>query len=449
MFGALLVDILIIDRALMGFSLAVHIILAVIGMSLPVMISAAELLSMRGGNSGYKVLASRMTKALVLFFAVGTASGTVVAMELFLLWPKFMALAGQVAILPVYMEVFAFFTEAIFIAIYVHTFDSDWGKLRHWLASVIIIIGSAATAMFITLLNAFMNTPVGFNIQTYLQTGNLTDISPTAVFSSPSAGVEVPHVLATSYFAGIMLILAYLAYGFIKSDSDVLRRYYGSGMRIAFAIGIVATLAALVTGIVSITSLYSLQPEKYAALEADLVPMANAPEYIGGLFINGSYKYYIAIPGLQSLLATGSLSGSVPGLSSYPQSTWPPLFPLHVMFDVVVFGGFLEGLLMFLIVAMAFLRMKPLENKTVLWLLVAAGVFGLFVLEDGWIMEELGRQPWIIYNVMTVASAANYSTGVLPIMALLALFYITVIPFTIIVLNRVLRAEKLEEVLKA
>ena len=126
----------------MGFSLAVHIGIVMIGMALPLIIVLSEFLGIRRNDEDYHALAKRLTKILVVFFAIGTASGTVVAMELLLLWPKFMALVGQVSILPLYIEVFAFFMEAIFLAIYVYSWNRFTNKYVHLLAGVFVCIGA-------------------------------------------------------------------------------------------------------------------------------------------------------------------------------------------------------------------------------------------------------------------------------------------------------------------
>lgn len=426
----------------MAISLAVHIILASLGMALPIMIFGAEVIGARTGDKNYTVLAKRLTIAFVVLFAVGTASGTIVAINIFLLWPNFMALVSHVAIIPVYMEVFAFFAETVFIGIYAYSWDKFKGKYSHALTCIPLIIGSALSATFITMLNAFMNTPAGFNIANYLSTGALTNVQPFAVFNTPSTWVEISHVLATSYFAGAFIIVGYFAIMLLRTKDEKLKRYFMKGLKIAFCIAIVATIAAVYTGIISIQNIYTTQPEKYAAIEGNLVPKTNAAEMIGGIPINGSFKYYIDIPNLQSILATGSANGSVPGLSSFPKSTWPPLF-VHIMFDFMVGVGFAIGGFVMIIVLLAIIKRKPLENKYILMLLVAVSGLSVLLLEDGWAMAEIARQPWIIYNVMLVSSAANYSASIIPAGIAILLFYILIIPLTAVVLARIFRKREL------
>lgn len=432
------------DRFLMGFSLAIHIILASLGMILPVIMLSAEYLAVKKNDNNYNVLAKRLSIVFVVLFAVGTASGVVVAVNLLVLWPKFMSLVSQVAILPVYCEVFVFFMESIFIAIYFTSCDKFKNKYYHILVGVPIAIGSSLTAVFITMLNAFMNTPNGFDISAYLSSGIVTGLQPLAVFATPSTANEVFHVVSTSLSAGALIVAAYLAFMLLRSSDDLKKTYYKKGLALVLVIGIIALFFAVVSGLTSLKQLVTIQPEKYAAIEGNIQSQAYAQERIGGIPVNGTLKYFIPIPDLQSILATGSPSGVVPGLDSYPKSSWPPLI-IHFMFDVMFFCAILVGLVMALVVLLQLLKKKPLENRMVLKLVVLAGALMLLTLEDGWVMEELGRQPWIIYNVMTVSQAANYSPSVIPISILVLIFYIAVIPFSLLVIRRIMKGKPLDE----
>ncbi|MDE1846138.1 MAG: cytochrome ubiquinol oxidase subunit I [Candidatus Micrarchaeota archaeon] len=436
------------DRFLMGFSLGVHIPLASIGIALPVIILIAEYLGIRYADKNYKVMARRLAIVLVVLFGIGTASGMLVALNILLLWPKFMQLVAQVAILPFYLETFAFFMETIFLGIYIYSWNKFRNPYMHVLAGVPIAIGGFLSGGLITMVNAFMNTPVGFNIPNYIATGMLTNVDPLAVFNSPTAVIELLHVLSTSCFAAVFIFLAYMAFMLLKAQDEQKRTYYKRGLILLICLAIIFTLFALVTGIVSIATLVSVQPEKYAAIEGNINPQAFAPERIGGIPINNTLQYYIAIPYLQSILATGSPSGSVPGLSSYPQSTWPPLI-VHLMFDIMVGTGFLVAGILALFVILQLLKKNPLDNAKMLRLLIVAGALAVIILEVGWVMAELGRQPWIIYNVMLVSDAANYSTSIVPITGAIFLFYLFVIPFTFIILRRIFKDRPLENELNS
>ncbi len=428
------------DRFLMAFSLAVHIILASVGIALPVIIVLAEILGIRKRDRHYEVMAKRLSLVLVVLFGIGTASGTLVAMELFLLWPSFMTLVGQVAILPVYIEVFAFFLEAIFLAVYIYSWDKFENRYAHAMVGVLVAIGAVASGILITMLNSFMNTPVGFNIQEYLQNGVVTGINPLAVFWAPATGIEVAHVVVTTYFAGTFIFCAYMALMLLRCR-EAERGYYRKGLKLTFAILVFATLLSVYTGVNSINTLASIQPEKYAALEGNLNTTANAPELLFGYLSNNTVKGAIVIPGLQSQLLGGP-NVIAPGLLQYPKSTWPP-FVVHDMFNVMVILGFGFGIFILFVLSLTAIRKRPFERRPILWLFVIAGVFAVALMELGWATAEVARQPWIIYNVMLVSQAANYSQSVLPIVIALIIVYALILPLTLVVLRRLFRGRPL------
>jgi cytochrome d ubiquinol oxidase subunit I len=201
-------------------------------------------------------------------------------------------------------------------------------------------------------------------------------------------------------------------------------------------VAFIAVIFAIISGLLSIPMLYSLQPEKYAALELDIHPISNAPEIIFGTYANGSLSGYLTIiPNLQSILATGSPNGTVPGLSQFPTNTWPPLI-VHDFFDFMVLFGFGLGIFFILLIFLKILKVDILINKIVLILSIIAGVVSILLLEIGWLMAEFGRQPWIIYNIMTVSQAANYSSSIMPIAIAIILFYVFIIPATIYIIRK-------------
>ena len=444
-----MIPIIFFDRFLMGFSLFVHIVLASLGIALPVIILVAEYLGIKKKDVYYSTLARRLAIAFVVFFAIGTASGILVAVEMLVLWPNFMQLVSQVAILPFYIEVFAFFVETIFIGIYFYSWDKFKNQYLHLLAGVPIAVAAVLSGILITILNAFMNTPGKvFDTSAYIANGTVTGIHPFAVFSTPSAGIEVLHAISSTYLAGSFIFLAFMAFMLLRTTDQAKRTYFKKGLALAMIVCVLAVVLSIYSGITSIATLQYIQPEKYAAIEGNLFhSMSHAPEKIGGFPINGTLQYYINMTNMQSILASGSPAGVVPGLLDFPRSTWPPLI-VHPMFDFMFGMSLLLGLILLITVALWVLRRNPFDSRKVLWLLVLSGILATLIMEDGWVMSEIGRQPWIIYNVMTVASAANHSSGALPITIMILLFYIVALPLSVILLRKIFRARPLENELK-
>ncbi len=187
---------LLYARWQMGLSLGFHIVFAVIGMAMPVMMVAAEIAWLRTRRPEYLELATRWARGTAILFAVGAVSGTVLSFELGLLWPAFMEAAGPIIGMPFSLEGFAFFLEAIFLGLYLY----GWKKLgpgAHVFAGVMVSIGGALSGAFVVTANAWMNTPAGFRIES----GQFVDIDPFAAMFNPAAGAQVVHMLLAAYAA--------------------------------------------------------------------------------------------------------------------------------------------------------------------------------------------------------------------------------------------------------
>src|SRR5688572_18053813 len=180
----------------MGLSLGFHIIFAVIGIAMPVLMVAAEILWRRTGDPDYEKLARVWARGTAVFFAVGAVSGTVLSFELGLLFPGFMKLAGPIVGVPFSLEGFAFFTEAIFLGIYLY----GWNRVAPWAhvaAGVVVALSGLASAVFVTTVNAWMNAPRGFRIVN----GALTDIDPLHAMTTPFAIHQIAHMAAAAYMS--------------------------------------------------------------------------------------------------------------------------------------------------------------------------------------------------------------------------------------------------------
>lgn len=439
------------DRATMAYTLGAHIILASLGMSLPIIMVIAEYLGLRKRDAYYSALSRRLSIAMVVLFAVGTASGIAVASELLVLFPPFMSVVGKVSILPFYIEVFAFFGESILLGIYVYSWDKIASRRLHMLMGSFIAVFANLSGVLIIMVNSWMNTPNGFNIEIYRDHGLLTNIDPLAVFMTNSTPIEELHALVGTLFAGAALIMGYFAFRLLKARSPERKRYFRGGLKISFVINAILVWVAIIGGSLSMSMLYKLQPVKYAAIDANMFTRSHAGEKLFGLNLH--------IPSLQSILATGHPSGVVPGLNSYPSSIWPPLW-IHDTFDAMLVLGTLVGLLLLAGVFAAVLRHRKKENRGIIGKLVRifhpydsrlmlsflaiSSLLTLFTMEDGWVTDEVGRQPWIIYDVMRTSAAANTSMIVIPMALGLMAFYVIIYVITFVTLKRIFARRNLE-----
>ncbi|MCA9573186.1 MAG: cytochrome ubiquinol oxidase subunit I, partial [Myxococcales bacterium] len=153
---------LLAARSQMALSLGFHMIFATLGMGLPLFMVLAEALWLRTGDAVWLQLAKAWSKGAAILFAVGAVSGTVLSFELGLLWPRFMELAGPVIGLPFSLEGFAFFFEAIFLGVYLYGWENV-SRRAHLLAGVGVLVSGMLSGMFVVTVNAWMNTPAGFD----------------------------------------------------------------------------------------------------------------------------------------------------------------------------------------------------------------------------------------------------------------------------------------------
>src|SRR5687767_4338758 len=187
---------LLAARSQMAMSLAFHIIFAVVGIGMPLLMVIAERRWQKTGDGIYLDLAKRWAKGTAILFAVGAVSGTVLAFELGLLWPTFMEFAGPVIGMPFSLEGFAFFTEAIFLGVYLYGWDRIPPRAHIW-SGIAVAVSGAASGIFVVIANAWMNAPTGFE----LVEGRITNIDPVAGMMNPMAFQQTLHMTLAAYAA--------------------------------------------------------------------------------------------------------------------------------------------------------------------------------------------------------------------------------------------------------
>jgi cytochrome bd ubiquinol oxidase subunit I len=388
-------------RSQMAISLIFHIIFAAIGMALPLMMLFAEALWLRTNDPAYLCLAKRWAKGTAILFAIGAVSGTVLSFELGVLWPRFMGLAGSVIGMPFSLEGFAFFTEAIFLGIYLYGWKRVSPKM-HLFAGAVVAVSGLASAVFVTFVNGWMNTPSGFRIVA----GKFTDIDVWKALHNTAGGPEAVHMVLAAYCAagfGTAGIHALLAL------RDRANRFHRHAIAIALLVGGSAVALQAISGDALARMTAANQPTKLAAMEGAFDTRSAAPLRIGGLpdVRTRQTKYAIEIPYGLSLLAFHSPHAVVEGLDKTPQADWPDVLVVHIAFQTMVGLGTLLIGVSLLAVWLKWKRGPLTESRRFLQLLVLCAPLGFVALEAGWIVTEVGRQPWIIYHVLRTADAVT------------------------------------------
>ncbi|WP_370514515.1 cytochrome ubiquinol oxidase subunit I [Alteribacillus sp. YIM 98480] len=393
------------SRILTGLTLGFHIIFATIGVGIPLMIALAEWMGIRKNDPHYRLLARRWARGFVVTVAVGVVTGTAIGLQLSLLWPNFMQLAGQTISLPLFMEVFAFFFEAIFLGIYLYTWDRFKSKMKHFLLIIPVVIGASFSAFFITTVNSFMNAPQGFE----LVNGVITDIDPIAAMFNPATPTKTAHVIITCYLTSAFVLGMIGAFKILKGDRHV---YHKKALHLTMMSAFVFSIATVVIGDLSGKYLAEYQPEKLAAAEWHFETEEEAPLVLGGyLDNNGEIKYAMEIPYALSILAHGTPGAEVIGLDQFPEEDTPPLI-IHYFFDGMVFIGMYLSFVSMIYLLLSWKKQELMHSKVLLWSIIAGGPLSILAIELGWVFAEIGRQPWILYGIMRTPEGATTSDHV-------------------------------------
>ncbi|WP_100330758.1 cytochrome ubiquinol oxidase subunit I [Bacillus xiapuensis] len=426
-------DNVMLSRMLTAMTLMFHIIFATIGVGVPVMISIAEFLGIKRKDPYYLLLARRWARGFTITVAIGVVTGTAIGLQLSLLWPSFMEVAGHVIALPLFMETFAFFFEAIFLGIYLYTWDRFKNRMVHWLLTIPVIIGSSASALFITTVNSFMNMPQGFE----LKDGKAVNIDPIAAMFNPATPSKVFHVLTSAYMTAAAILAAIAAFAILKGKRSA---YEKKALKLTMICTFIFTGLTTVAGDISAKFLAAEQPEKLAAAEWHFETEKNADLILfGTINENNEIKNEIRLPGFLSFLAGSSFDTEVIGLNEFPEDERPPLW-VHYMFDLMVMIGFFTlGISGLYLVASKLKQWNEL-SKPLLLGIAASGPLTMLAIEFGWIYAEVGRQPWILRGYMKVGEAATTGNGVGLTFVLFALLYLILGILCVVVLIRMFRS---------
>ncbi|WP_285705140.1 cytochrome ubiquinol oxidase subunit I [Microtetraspora sp. NBRC 16547] len=418
-------------RLQMGLSLGWHIILACLGVGMPGLLLFVEWRAVRTGDADLMLLARRWAKAIGVLFAVGAVSGTILSFEMGLLWPGLMDVYGQVIGVPFAMEGVAFFIEAIFLGIYLYAWDR-LSPRTHLLSGVPIAIAGVSSAFFVVAANAWMNQPRGFD----LENGRVTRVDPWAAMFNPATPPQTIHMIVAAFMVAAFATAGVYAVALLRGHRD---RYHRLGFLIPFTLGAVLSPIQIVVGDYAAKFLAEYQPAKLAAAEGLFLTRSHAPLSLGGIAYGDALHYAVEIPSGLSMLVGFSPATVVKGLDLVPPRDRAPVNPVHLGFDTMVGIGFFL-LLLSAWLALTWWRRRDLPRSPwFLRLAAVAGVAAVVAVEAGWIVTEVGRQPWIAYGRMRTVEAVNPAPGLWIGFLIVALVYVVLTVATVYVLRRMTR----------
>ena len=424
---------LVAARSQMALSLGWHIVLACFGVGFPLIVLLAEWRALRTGDAAYSALARAWTRALGVLFAIGAVSGTILSFELGILWPRFMGRFGEVVGLPFALEGIAFFVEAIFVGLYLY----GWDRLSpraHLASGVPIVVAGLASAWFVVTANAWMNQPTGFRLD---PSGKVVDPDPWAAITNRAMPVQTTHmILAALMVAGFGVAAVYAA-AWLRGRRD---RYHRLGFLVPFTLAVVITPVQIGVGDWAARFLAQRQPVKFASLEGLRETAAGAPLTVGGVYLDGRVRFGVRVPKGLSILAHHDPDAVVHGLDEVPPADRPPVGVVRNAFQTMVALGFgLLGLGAWFAVAW-WRRREPPASVWFYRAAVAAGFAAPLALEAGWVVTEVGRQPWIVWRVMRVSEAVTTAPHIRVGLYFLVVVYALLTWGTVFVLRRLATA---------
>ncbi|MGA7834689.1 MAG: cytochrome ubiquinol oxidase subunit I [Acidimicrobiales bacterium] len=417
----------------MAFTLGFHIILACYGIAFPTIVLIAEYLALRRRDETLMTLARRWSQALGVLVAVGAVTGTVLSFEMGLLWPGLMSRYGAALGLPFGFEgIFFFFLEAIFTAVYLY----GWRRLRGWAhfwSGVPVAVSGIFGAISVVAANSWMNQPGGFT----LSHGRVVAVDVWKVFFNRAAAYETPHMIIAAYMVTGFGVASVYAVGYLKRHRD---RYHRLGFAIPFTVASALAPVQIIVGDTAARAVAHDQPIKFAAMEYVTHTARGVPEYLGGYFENGHVYFGLRLPDVDSLLVGFTPSTKVIGLDSVAPSDRPPALALiHLSFDAMVGLAFL--LVLAALWALAVWRRRhELPTQPWFWRLAAlCGPAALIAMECGWIVTEVGRQPWVVYRLLTTSKAATTNPNVIASLTFVIVLYCALGVTTVVVLRTLSR----------
>ena len=408
---------LLAARTLMALSLGYHIIFAIIGMAMPLLMVIAEWRWLKTGQEVYLAIAKRWAKGTAIFFAIGAVTGTVLSFQLGLLWPAFMEWAGAIIGPAFSIEGFAFFTEAIFLGIYLY----GWRKVSphaHLAAGIIVALSGIVSGVVVVMANGWMNTPRGFT----LAGDRLINIDTVAALLNPSGLLQAPHMIIAAFASTGFAVAGIHAFLLLRHPNNA---FHATALKIALWVGCVSAILQPLSGDLLAKQVARFQPLKLAAFEAQVDTQAGASFRLGGIWDpeREQFDYTVDIPYALSLMLDLDPSSRVLGLKEFPKEHWPPIGIVRAAFQfMILIGVVMMGLAIWALWILV--KQRDLQHsRAFLKAVVVATPLGFLATEAGWVATEVGRQPWIIVGYFKTADAVTPMPGLTVPLALYAGLY--------------------------
>lgn len=394
-------DGIMLARIQFAFTISFHIIFPAFTIGLSAFIATLEMLWLKTGQAHYRTLARFWTRIFAVSFVMGVVSGIVLSYEFGTNWSRFSEVVGNtIGPLIGYEVLTAFFLEASFLGVMLFG-ENRVPPWLHSMSAVIVAIGTAISAFWILAANSWMQTPAGFE----MRDGIAYPVAWAHIIFNPSFPYRFFHMLTAAYLTTSLVVLAtgarYCVAGRFDKEARTMLRM-GLGMVI-----VVAPLQVLIGDLHGLNTV-KYQPAKIAAMEAHWDSSEPAPLVLFAWpdLKNERNVAELAIPHAGSLIITHDMNGLFPGLKQFKPEDRPPVLPVFIMFRVMVGLGLLF-VLIGVIGGVRWLRKRLFQPGWFLRSLQYCWPLGFIAILAGWMVTEIGRQPWLAYGILRTADAAS------------------------------------------
>ena len=414
-------DPLILSRIQFGLNASFHFIFPSLSIGISLFLVIMEGLYLKTKNPKYKDMTLFWIRIFALTFAIGVATGLVLSFAFGTNWARYSRFVGDVFGSALAAEgIFAFFLEAGFLGLLLF----GWNRVKpwvHYLANCLVCLGAHFSAVWIIVANSWMQTPAGHIIVGEGSNRRAVVTDFWAMVFNPSSVDRLVHVILGCWVAGAFFLISVSAYYLLKKKYLPIAR---GMMKIGLTIAVVTLTLQLFSGDSSARIVAKYQPAKLAAFEGVFETRPHTPiSVIGWVDAKNEKVHSIKIPSLLSLLTYRNAETPVTGLDQFPKSEWPNVAVVFQTYHIMVGLWFV---MFFLAIAAIYLNYRRrLEHaKKLLWVLVFSVFFPQVALQAGWFSAEMGRQPWIVYNILRTSQGVSTNLSASQIQFSIAMFLV-------------------------
>lgn len=397
-------DVLWLSRLQFAAATFFHFLFVPLTLGLSILIAIMETIYVRTGDEDYKRMAKFWGKLFLINFAIGVVTGITLEFQFGTNWSRYSRYVGDIfgSLLAIEASL-AFFLESTFIAVWA----LGWNKLSAKAHAVTIWLVAAAgslSAVWILIANAWMQHPVGYVIRN--GRAELNDF--VAVITQSAAVHQIIHTLSGAYVLAGFFVMGISAYHLLRKQETVL---FTKSFRMGLFFALIFAVLAVGQGHANGAKVAAIQPAKLAAMESLWETTKSAPQYLLVIPDEKNERNVLefgAMPGALSLLAYHDSEATVQGIKDFPPDERPPVMVPFIAFRIMVGLGFL----FLALTVYGWFRRNDLEgNPGFLKVMLFALPLPYIANEAGWMLAEVGRQPWVVYGVMKTAEAVSPISG--------------------------------------